>query len=424
MAQVAPARGPVDAPYDPELGDHLRVLWRAKIPIALGTLAAVAVVFAISSFLPKVYRATATLMVVHSKFSSDQLLNPLQVAQTARTYEGVIKNVGALAETIEKLQLGAPPRRFDVRDLERKVDVGTVKDTSLLTVSVEMDDPTVAAEAANFLARRSMALNDRLNEGEIGESRTFLEKQVADAAAILADAEQKIERFRADSNVEILRKEFEVALARLGELETQRSRVATDLSQGNGRLASLESELRNHPKTIKTSRALVEDAAYQQALAKLSREQVDGLAAMKMESEELNPTHTAIEQKLAEARGEASGLKARQQELDRLLAENDRQLHAVQDRVNAANTELERLTRAYEGARTSYTALRQRFENARVELVSKTSVLTLVDAALPPKHHVGPRRVRNAAAAGLVAFFGMVMLAFLVDYVRRTPDTA
>jgi uncharacterized protein involved in exopolysaccharide biosynthesis len=405
--------------HEPELIDYLLVLWRWKLLIALGTIVAAAAALAVSFVTPKVYEASATLMVLRSKFGSEQLLGPQQLALTAKTYEGIIKNSGPLSEAIAKFQLGEPPNDLKVRDLERAVQINAVKDTALLTLSVEMGEPRLAAGIANFLAQRAIDLNSRLNEGEVGDSRTFLETQVDHTAASLKEAQAALESFQKEANIEIVRKQQEVCLTRMADLQMQRTNVEADLAAVNGNLASLEKDLRQQPQTLKTSRTLVEDPAYQQAMAKASRADIAGLLGINMQTEELNPTYSFLQQALAEARRDAAGLAARKHELDRLLAENDQTLAKVQNELTEKTTRLETLTRTYELERDSYKTLRSRSLAANVEVVSKTSLLKVVDPALPPQRHVRPRKSLNTALGGAAGFFGMVMLAFFFDYVQR-----
>lgn len=408
-----------DAAPDPELIDYLLVLWRWKALIVLGTVLAAATALAVSFIIPKTYEATAKLMVTRSKFGSDQLLGPQQVALTAKTYEGIIKNPGALTDAIEKFKLAAPPYELKMRDVDRAVAINVVKDTSLLDLSVEMREPQLAADVANFFASRAIDLNNQLNEGEIGESRGFLDAQVQRKATTLHDAEDALENFERDADLEIVRKQQEICLTRLGELHAQRTKVDTDLADANGDLVSLEKDLGQQPKTLKTANMLVEDSAYQQAVGKLSRSDLDALLAMNMQHEELNPTYTFLQQKLTETRRDVSGLTARKHELDVLLAQNDKDLDRLQNELTEKNTALERLKRTYELERDSYKLLRSRLDAANVEVVSKTSLLKVVDAALPPQRHIKPRKALNTALGGAAGFLGMVMLAFLSDYVER-----
>ena len=405
--------------HEPELIDYLLVLWRWKTLIVLGTVVAAAAALAVSFVMPKVYEATTTLMVLKSKFGSDQLLGPQQLAFTAKTYEGIVKNSGALSEALVKFKLTQPPYNLKRRDFQRLVDINAVKDTALLTLSVELGEPQLAADVANFLAQRAIGLNDRLNQGEVGESHTFMETQVDRTAASMKEAQAALATFEKEADIEIVRKQEEVSLDRLGNLQAQRTKVEADLAAVTGDLASLDKDVRQQPPTLKTSRTLVEDPAYQQALAKLSRADINALLGINMQSEQLNPTYSFLQQKLAEDHREAAGLTARKRELDRLLAENDKQLAELQNELTEKTTRLESLTRAYELERDSYKLLRSRLDAANVEVVSKTSLLKVVDPALPPQRHVRPRKGLNTAVGGFAGLFGMIMLAFLADYVQR-----
>ena len=59
--------------------DYIAVLWRRRYLILIGTLTCAATVFVVSSLMPKVYRATATLLVVPPRFSTELKPAPLSV---------------------------------------------------------------------------------------------------------------------------------------------------------------------------------------------------------------------------------------------------------------------------------------------------------------------------------------------------------
>jgi polysaccharide biosynthesis transport protein len=411
---------PQEASQQVELIDYLLVLWHWRFPIVLGTLLSAGAALAVSLIIPNTYQATTTLMVTRSKFGSEQSLGPQQLALTAKTFEGIIRNRGAMGDAVEAFKLGEAPYFTKPRDLMERVETSAVKDTSLLTVAVEFRDAEMAADIANFLAKRAIELNNTLNEGEIGESRTFLETQVERTAASLKEAESALETYQKAANIEIIRKNLEIRLARYGDLEAQRTKVGTDLVAVTAALASLDKSLNEQPTTLTTSRNLVEDPAYQQALAKLPRADVQALLGINMRSEQLNPVSTFVQQKRAEVQRDVSSLTARKQELTELLAENTAALDAVQSEFIEKSTQLQRLTRAYELQRDSYKSLRSRLEATNIEVASKTSLLKVVDAAVPPLRHLRPRKTLNTMVGAVAGLLCMITTAFLSDYVQRS----
>jgi succinoglycan biosynthesis transport protein ExoP len=404
----------------PEFIDYLAVLWRWRATLVAGTLAAAATALIVSLIVPKTYQATTTLMVTRSKFGSEQMLGPQQLALAAKTFEGIIRNRGAAAEAVEKFNLAAAPHALKPRDLLDRIDSSAVKDTSLLTVSVELRDPQMAADVANFLAARAINLNNTLNEGEMGESRAFLEPQVVQAATDLKAAETALEEYQKQANIEIARKELESRLARFGELEAQRTKVEADLAATGGALASLEQSLAEQPTVLTTARSLVADPAYQQALAKLGRADANALLALTMQSQEVNPVHTFVEQKMAEARREAGSLRARKAQIAQLMAENNERLDSVQTALTEKTMQTQRLVRAYEMQRDAYKSLRSRLDAANVEVASKTSLLKVVDPAIAPQRALRPRKGLNTAIGAVAGLVCMLTVAFLSEYVERT----
>lgn len=81
--------------------------------------------------------------------------------------------------------------------------------------------------------------------------------------------------------------------------------------------------------------------------------------------------------------------------------------------------EYDRLEREVQVAQEVYLTLKRQYEEARVEEVNDTPVLTVVDSALAPVRHSRPRR---AASVAIAVFLGAglgVALAFLREYLAR-----
>ena len=76
-----------------------------------------------------------------------------------------------------------------------------------------------------------------------------------------------------------------VAFDRFEELEAQRTRIDMDLAGVTAALAGLETNLEEQPKTLTTSRNLVEDPAYQQAMAKLARSDIGALLGVNLQTD-------------------------------------------------------------------------------------------------------------------------------------------
>jgi uncharacterized protein involved in exopolysaccharide biosynthesis len=81
--------------------------------------------------------------------------------------------------------------------------------------------------------------------------------------------------------------------------------------------------------------------------------------------------------------------------------------------------EYDRLEREVQVAQEVYLTLKRQYEEARVEEVNDTPVLTVVDSALTPVRHSRPRRTASVAIALFLGAGLGVALAFLREYLAR-----
>ncbi len=140
------------------------------------------------------------------------------------------------------------------------------------------------------------------------------------------------------------------------------------------------------------------------------------------------------EQRVSRARAKREFLETR---VSSALAE----LHAAEDSQELFYTrnrlwenspalvvEERRIRRQVETASSLYLSLRQQYENARIDEVNTTPVITVVDRAIPPRRREWPRRVPVVLGAALLG----LLLGMLVGaarevgrhWARQNPDDA
>lgn len=139
-----------------------------------------------------IYQASTTL-IVGKKASNDlaqqagQLLeyNVLMAnKQLAKTYETIAKSRTVEADVIDQLDLALTPEQ-----LNEKVTVSSVKDTEVLAISVEDQDPALAAEIANTMAQK---FSDSVIEIKKVDSVSIVDKAYAPANPIKPKKTQNV----------------------------------------------------------------------------------------------------------------------------------------------------------------------------------------------------------------------------------------
>ncbi|OCA88912.1 YveK family protein [Pseudobacillus wudalianchiensis] len=101
-------------------------------------------------FLTPIYQTSTQLLVNQAK-SEQQLYNPAEVQtnlQLINTYNVIIKSPAILDKVIQNLDLD-----LTASQINEKITVQNEKDSQVVNISVQDEDPTIAADIANETAR-------------------------------------------------------------------------------------------------------------------------------------------------------------------------------------------------------------------------------------------------------------------------------
>lgn len=166
-----------------ELRRYLSLFRKWLWLIVLGALVAGGIAFLVNRASTPIYRSTLTLLVNQASGNSlmTDYTSVITSQQLAKTYGELLKKRPTLQAVIENLGLNISPER-----LAGQITVTPVRDTTLITVSVEDADPPRAAAIANELGKvfveqiqemqRSRFSN---SEGNLAEQLQVLKEQIA-----------------------------------------------------------------------------------------------------------------------------------------------------------------------------------------------------------------------------------------------------
>ncbi len=136
-----------------DLRGQLTVLRRHLLMIVAGTVVAATAAFAISSILPKVFQAQATLLVGQSLSAISPDYNQLLASQQlSQTYAQVATTRPLLQKVIDHLGLKTTPE-----DLAKHVSADAPPNSTLIQITANDGDPNRAAAIANTLAAQVIA---------------------------------------------------------------------------------------------------------------------------------------------------------------------------------------------------------------------------------------------------------------------------
>ena len=173
-----------------DLRQYLQVL-RRRIWLILGCIVVAALAaFIVSSQLPPVYRASATLLVRLAPSSGINEYTAVLISERlATTYSQMVTGRPVMEEVIR--QMGLPET---AEQLVKRVKVEVLRNTQLIRVSVEDTDPTRAADIANMIATVFVTQTQAIQQSRYADSLASLQAQMEELARLIQETQIELER--------------------------------------------------------------------------------------------------------------------------------------------------------------------------------------------------------------------------------------
>jgi capsular exopolysaccharide synthesis family protein len=174
-----------------ELRQYAHIIRKWLWLVILAAVLAGAVAYVVSITMPPVYRASATLLISEAGNSNaSEYQDILSSERKARTYAELLQKRPILEGTAAHLGL----RDVDVKELPFAVDVQPVRDTQLIELAVEANDPGMAARAANALPQVFIEQNEAMQSQRFASSKDNLSQQMAGLEEDIERTEEAIAR--------------------------------------------------------------------------------------------------------------------------------------------------------------------------------------------------------------------------------------
>jgi polysaccharide biosynthesis transport protein len=404
-----------------EFSDYVRVIWKWKYFIFLGTLVSTIIAIIISLSLSKVYQATVTFLIT----TSPVVLGPGGEQPESRydllteTYKGIIINKSTLLSTLEKFNLNKNPQGLTLENLGKLISVKSVPNSKLLRLNVELPNPQLAADIANFVAENAVSLNVKLSQGDTIEAQKFYNEEVKKIQQEFQEAEKEYLDFQKQARMADLRKLTDNLLQQKSSLSLQLTDTEINLKGEESKEKRLEEEIKSRGPKITLSRSVADDPSFQQLLSSLSSTQQKDFMLMKTNSEAINEAYGIMDQDLVSSRAHVDMFKSRKEATIDSLAKINQELKTVQVTLAKQGMEETKLNNRYLLASSVYQDFRRKLEEAKINVFSTSQELKILDPAIIPSEPVKPNKrvvvVFTFICAGMVFLF----LAFLLEYLHR-----
>jgi polysaccharide biosynthesis transport protein len=426
---------------DVDLRQYLYLLWRRRILVLVFTIVAAFVGLGSAWLTPPTYEASVTLARISTLRIGEE-----GAAGTALSFRALLQNRRLAERVIRQFSLDAEPYRYTpVSFVNNAVQVEDVDQGAMILAKVTLThSAALAADVANRLAEGAVELNREMNQAEAAAARDFIKEQLDEARAALTEIEGHLVERQQQAQLGALEADVEAMLASRRHLLT----ISVEIEGEKAQLAKAVEELSRRdrllsvPRDVDASAALLDATRQAQAADAAAkelrrtepttgreeqtsqpRERSAASAPLNLRSEFINPVYEALDYQVAMSRTRLASLQ-----------EQERRLRAVVHAGSARNPtlsslytrqiELQRLATEHGLASQNYSDLSRKYEQARIQVASRTSQLEIIDPAMPPERPIAPRPLRTTAIAALIGLFSGVVVVLLLGYLAPGTPTA
>ncbi len=243
--------------------------------------------------------ATSSL-ITENKNSFGTLETLSNTATPVDTEAEVVRSAPVVRTVIEQLDLTEDEgERIDYQDFLENLGVSNIPGTDVLTVSYRSREKEEAEKVVNALMQAYLNQNIGINRTKAQAARTFINKQLPQAEAILLSAEEDLKFFKQQHNIVNLDVETELAANKIGLIEEQIDLAQVNLAKVNSRIEGIKSKLNIDSEEAINLNRINDSPAIQQIVIKL-REAEDQLALERSRFRDNSPVIINLKSQKAE----------------------------------------------------------------------------------------------------------------------------
>ncbi|MDB5043227.1 MAG: capsular exopolysaccharide family [Candidatus Eremiobacteraeota bacterium] len=310
MLALGPPDYALGASAEPAPRSPLDVL-RRRIAVFAATVAFfVVTVIVVVVLLPKMYTTHVKFIAGSSAGpsipgASGQTILPVlnaildaSNAQSSETYAEMLRQTPALERTIAAEHLDVTPAQ-----LQSRVKVKPVTNTSILDVSVTWSDPEGSARVANALADAFVDVRRSLVTSQADAASSYITKQLPEARAKLARSAATLASFQSRNGLADENQQTQTLIGSLAETDRKTANAEVDARQAAAQLSVVREQLARAPTTVNGGHQIAPNPAVAQLQTQLAQVNVQLRSAQAQYTDE-HPAVRALRTQDAQIRRE------------------------------------------------------------------------------------------------------------------------
>jgi len=337
--------------------------------------------------------------------------------------------------------------------IQSSLNISNRRDTDILELSFKSPFPDEAMLIANTIATIYIELDKKWNSEQAGNLVEFLESQANVQSLKLQQAEENLKLFKEKERVFDLNGNAPMVLKRLVEVETEYYQTIAEMNISEEKSEYLKSKLSKDEKTL--AEKLLNDMNIQVNSLKVSIGEMESLllknqtqygddhAAVKQTRDKIKSLKEQLNDKtkllISQGVSVSNPLEYRQELISELLtidakkSGHESKVEEYKKLINHYNLQLNelpgkqlefaRLERDHSVLAQTYTFMRQKLEEAKINVASEAGMVQIVDSALEPLRPAKPDHARNLLL-GLIFGIGLgIGIALLLEFLDNTIKT-
>jgi hypothetical protein len=340
--------------HEVELITYLAVLWKWKWLVVGGTVAVAAAAFLISAHRPRTYTSAVRLIVTQPRVPGPDR-RTVDATLRLKALADILRGESVAAEIIQRFKLDKAPHAVTVSRFRRDVvAVRWSEDTGVITIAATVADPQLAADTANAVAEKAIALNAGMDRDDALPVREYYRRQADRARQALDAAQAALRAFTHAAEVERLRTERRVLTEERVRLVTRDAEIGIQQAGLRTRARMLTEAIKDQGPVLTLKKSITDDPSLLGTVQGSGSASLTPVAALRMQTEEINPTYHGIRKDLIEAEASLASLEHERAEVERRLATNRARLDDIERRVGVAESTLATLARRHAQAEEWY----------------------------------------------------------------------
>jgi len=311
-----------------------------------------------------------------------------------------------------------------------QLDIAPLRNSQLINISFESQDPQLAAMVPNVLAKTYI---DSVLEGRLGvtkQAADWIVERLANLRDNVDKSEQALQQFLEKENLVDVQGVDSMATKELKDLSTELMSARKELTEYE-EMARHLSELKGKPiQAYESLPAVLRDPTVQRAkdqqtsaqlkVTELSKRYGPKHPKMISAEDELASTtrnlETAIQNVVSSLNKEYDSSRSKVSEVEHQLFSSREQVK----HINSKENELHKLQREVETNRQLYDMFLTRYKETNIAGDLKSANARVVDQAVVPSGPFKPNKIRIVLISVLLSLFIGIVLAFIHDSLDNT----